>query len=372
MQVTVTAKIKINPDSNQINLIKDTVFAYRRACNFVSVIVFETKNLVQTNLHKIVYKTLREKHSMRSQMAQSVMKTVIAKYKSTRSNKHKFSLINFKKPEYDLVWNRDYSLVKGVFSVNTLEGRIKIPFETKQMEEYFDGSWKFGTAKLVNKYGKFFLHIPMTKEFDDVKEENINEIVGIDFGINFIATAYDLKGKTTFFKGRHIKDKRAHYKRARKSLQQKGTPSARRRLKSIGNRENRWITDVNHSVSKALVTEYSKNTLFVIEDLTGIRNATEKVNKKNKYVYVSWPFYQLRKMIEYKSNLNKSITIAVDPKYTSQECPKCNHIEKKNRDKLNHKFLCKKCGYKSNDDRIGAMNLQRKGMEYISEVTKSV
>ncbi|MGO1713261.1 MAG: RNA-guided endonuclease InsQ/TnpB family protein, partial [Senegalia sp. (in: firmicutes)] len=217
MELTVTAKIKINPDSNQINLIKDTLFAYRRACNFVSEIVFETKNLVQTSLHKIVYKTLREKYTMRSQMAQSVMKTVIAKYKSTKSNKHKFSLINFKKPEYDLVWNRDYSLVKGMFSVNTLEGRIKVPFETKQMEKYFDGSWKFGTAKLINKYGKFFLHIPMTKKIDDVKEENINEIVGIDFGINFIATSYDMEGKTIFFKGRHIKDKRAHYKRVRKS-----------------------------------------------------------------------------------------------------------------------------------------------------------
>ena len=38
---------------------------------------------------------------------------------------------------------------------------------------------------------------------------------------------------------------------------------------------------------------------------------------------------------------------------------------KYNRDKRNHIFICRNCGYKSNDDRIGAMNLYRMGIEYI-------
>ena len=57
-----------------------------------------------------MYYGLRDKYSLKSQMAQSCMKSVIAKYQSAKSNGHKFSLINFKKNEYDLVWNRDYSL----------------------------------------------------------------------------------------------------------------------------------------------------------------------------------------------------------------------------------------------------------------------
>lgn len=97
---------------------------------------------------------------MKSQMAQSVLKTVIARYKSAITNGHDWALVKFAKPEYDLVWNRDYSLVGGLFSVNTLDGRVKVPFETKGMSQYFDGTWSFGTAKLVNKYGKF-LDIPM-------------------------------------------------------------------------------------------------------------------------------------------------------------------------------------------------------------------
>lgn len=129
------------------------------------------------------------------------------------------------------------------------------------------------------------------------------------------------------------------------------------------------MTDVNHCVSKALITKYDKDTLFVIEDLTGIRAATKKVRLKDRYEMVSWSFYQLRTFIEYKAINTGSITIAVDPKYTSQRCPLCGHIEKTNRNKKTHSFCCKGCWYKSNDDRIGAMNLYNKGTEYLYRET---
>ncbi|MCP1123711.1 transposase [Bacillus sp. 3103sda1] len=370
MKMTVTAKIKINPTHDQLLLLKETTFAYKKGCNFVSQIIFQTKKLSQKILHESTYNELRSHFGLRSQMAQSVLKTVIAKYKSAKSNGHKWSLVQFKKTEYDLVWNRDYSLSKDMFSVNTLQGRIKVPFDTKGMEQYFDGSWSFGTAKLVNKYNNWFLYIPMTKEISEVSEHHIKQVVGIDFGINFVATSYDSNGCTTFFNGKQIKHKRAKYKHLRKQLQKKQTSSARKRLKAIGDRENRWMTDVNHSVSKALVSKYGESTLFVIEDLTGIRNATEKVRVRNRYVSVSWSFYQLRQMLEYKALMNGSKVIAVDPRYTSQTCPKCGHTEKANRNKKTHTFCCENCDYTSNDDRIGAMNLQRKGIEYIVEVTK--
>ncbi|TPG82085.1 radical SAM protein [Brevibacillus laterosporus] len=162
---------------------------------------------------------------------------------------------------------------------------------------------------------------------------------------------------------------RAKYKHLRKQLQMRQTASSRRRLKKIGQRENRWMTDVNHTVSKALVEGYGAKTLFVVEDLTGVRNATERVRVKNRYEYVSWAFYQLRQMIEYKALMHQSKVMAVDPRYTSQTCPKCGHTKKANRNKKMHVFCCKACHYTSNDDRIGAMNLQRKGIEYIVEVT---
>ena len=96
-----------------------------------------------------------------------------------------------------------------------------------------------------------------------------------------LATSYD--GETTVFQhGGEVKSKRGKYKRLRQQLQKRGTRSARRRLKTIGDRENRWMTDVNHQASKALVNHYDRDTMFVLEDLTGIRNATEQVRVKDR------------------------------------------------------------------------------------------
>ena len=367
-QMTVTAKIQISVDADNQVLLDKTMSAYSDACNYVSEYIFNTKNLKQFSLNQVLYSTLREQFGLRSQMAQSVFKTVIARYKTILENQKRWIKPSFDKPQYDLVWNRDYSLTQNCFSVNTLDGRIKLPYFAKGMSKYFDHTtYKFGTAKLVNKHGKYFLHIPVSYEVEESNISDICNVVGIDRGINFVVTTYDSKHKSGFVSGRAIKQKRAHYSKLRKELQKRQTPSARRRLKAIGQRENRWMQDVNHCISKALVESNPKHTLFVLEDLTGIRDVTERVKTKDRYVSVSWSFYDLEQKLMYKAKQNQSTVIKVDPRYTSQCCPVCGHIEKSNRNKKIHLFTCKNCGYESNDDRIGAMNLYHMGISYLKE-----
>jgi putative transposase len=367
-QITVTAKIQILATSENKELLNRTMSVYADACNYVSDYVFRTHDLKQFSLNKTLYSILRERFGLKSQMAQSVFKTVIARYKTILENQKKWIKPSFKKPQYDLVWNRDYSLVRNYFSVNTLMGRVKLPYFTKGMSKYFNHDiYKFGTAKLVNKHGKYFLHIPVTYEVEESNISDICNVVGIDRGINFVVATYNSKHKSEFVSGKSIKQKRASYAKLRKELQMRKTPSARRRIKAIGSRENRWMQDVNHCVSKALVEKNPKHTLFVLEDLSSIRNATERVKTKERYVSVSWAFYDLEQKLIYKAKQKQSTVIKVNPAYTSQCCPICGHIEKSNRNKKIHLFTCKNCGYKSNDDRIGAMNLYRMGINFLEE-----
>ena len=367
-QLTVTAKIQVSVTDSHKALLNETMSVYREACNYVSDYIFQTHDLKQFSINKALYSVLRERFGLKSQMTQSVFKTVIAKYKTILENQNKWIKSSFKKPQYDLVWNRDYSLTQNRFSVNTLNGRIKLPYFDNGMEKYFDRTiYKFGTAKLVKKHGKYFLHIPVTCNIEESKISDICNVVGIDRGINFVVATYDSKHKSGFVSGKSIKQKRAKYSKLRKELQMRRTSSARRRLKAIGQRENRWMQDVNHQVSKALVVNNPKNTLFVLEDLTGIRNATERVRTKDRYVSVSWSFFDLEQKLIYKAKQNQSTVIKVDPRYTSQCCPICGHTENANRNKKIHLFTCKHCGYKSNDDRIGAMNLYRMGISYLKD-----
>ena len=367
-QITITAKVQIVATDTDKVLLNKTMSVYCDACNYVSDYVFRTHDLKQFSLNKILYSTLREKFSLKSQMVQSVFKMVIARYKTILENQNEWIKPSFKKPQYDLVWNRDYSLTQNCFSVNTLNGRVKLPYFAEGMSKYFNHSiYKFGTAKLVNKHGKYYLHIPVTYEVEESNISDICNVVGIDRGINFVVATYDSKHKSGFVSGKAIKQKRANYSRLRKELQMRHTPSSRRRLKAIGQRENRWMQDINHQVSKALATGNPKHTLFVLEDLTGIRNVTERVKTKNRYVSVSWSFYDLEQKLIYKAKQNQSSVIKVDPRYTSQCCPACGHTEKSNRNKKIHLFTCKNCGYTSNDDRIGAMNLYRMGINYLAD-----
>ena len=367
MEFTVTAKVRIDVSPEQGKLLDGTMEAYRRACNFAANYVYQTHDLKQHSLNKALYRRLRERFGLKSQMAQSVLKTVIARFKAILESEGEWIKPNFSKPQYDLVWNRDYSLKEGAFSVNTLSGRVKLPYFSAGMEKYFAGGYRFGTAKLVKKHGKYFLHIPMTSDIPEVGPDDICNVVGVDRGINFTVATYDSGHKSGFVSGKEIKQKRAKYKQLRRELQMRRTPSSRRRLKAIGQRENRWMQDVNHQVSKALVESAPKRTLFVLEDLTGIRSATERVRREDRYVSVSWSFYDLGQKIKYKAALNESAVIEVDPRYTSQTCPVCGHTEKANRDRRMHLFGCKRCGYTSNDDRVAAMNLYRKGINYLAD-----
>ena len=367
MQQTITAKLQISVDPSEKQILCDTMKSYSDACNYVSEYIYNTHNLSRYNVQEDTYYHVREVYGLRSQMAVSCVRTVIAKYKTILENQKEWIKPVFRFPQLDLVWNRDYSLnaKNDIFSVNTLNGRIRISFYKNGFEQYFSDNCKFGTAKLVNKHGKFFLHIPVTYEISELNKSEVSNVVGIDRGIRFLATTYDSKGKSVFYDGNIVKQKRAHYKALRKQLQQVGTSSSRRRIKTIGQRENRWMHDVNHCISKALVENNPNGTLFVIEDLSGIRSVTEKVLVKNRYVSISWSYYDLEQKLSYKALKHHQLVEKVNPAYTSQTCPKCGHTERSNRNKKTHIFCCKNCDYKSNDDRIGAMNLHRMGIELL-------
>ena len=367
--ITITTKVRIYPTPEQEESLKKTQKSYINGCNIVSQWVKNNEELSQKKINSALYSTIRENTGLGAQMSQSVIKTVIGTYKTIHSSNKKWSILpEYKKNRVDLVRGRDYSLLKDKrLSIGTIDGRIKVPYTDNPSLPLHDHI--LGTATLVYKHGKWIMHIPITINIEEVSDSDIENVMGIDIGLRFLATSYDSTGKTKFYSGKEVKRKRAHYKQLRSDLQRKNTRSSRRRLNTIGNRENRWMTDVNHQLSKALVESVDKPTLFVLEDLTGIRSATEVVCKKNRYYQVSWAFYQLRSMIEYKSQKDGHKCIAVDPKNTSRACPKCGFTSKKNRNNKKHLFTCQSCNYSSNDDRVGAMNIHNKGIQYRMDTT---
>ncbi|MET7027202.1 transposase [Ligilactobacillus salivarius] len=392
MEQTVNIKVKLNILEPNVGMkFSKTMEQYRLACNYVSEYLFNNNFPLNKNeVQKVIYNTIREKFNLKSQMTISCIRSVIARYKTVKTQMarrpYKYQdqntgewyrevrdltwlhkPISFNRPQVDLQRNRDWSyLSSGQLSINTLDGRVKVDPICRGFNQYLDGTWKFGLAKLLKSSGKWYLHISATKEVTDFDKQAVKHVVGIDRGLRFLVTSYDEQGKTAFFDGQAIMRKRAKYQKLRAILQAKGTKSAKRRLKKLSGRENRWISDVNHCLSKTLVQKYGANTLFVLENLNGVSFERTDLPKALRNQNKSWAFYQLEQFLTYKAHLNNSEVVEVSAKYTSQRCTKCGVIKKDNRNHEKHEYHCDNCGYRSNDDRIGAMNIQLLGTQYIS------
>ena len=394
MENMITAKVRLYPTEEQAKQFQAVTVAYQKLCNVVSQWYFD--NHFKVNRKKFnaeMYHTLRQQMpELNSAMVQSAYRTVEARYKTVktqlRQQPYHYQDVNtgkwyqvyrtlewlrkpvqFKRPQADYVRNINYSFVqKGTkISMNVLGKRIKVAFNGNYLD-FFDPSYKLGTAKLVQLKKHWFLHIPVTIQSDEWIKENNQRVIGIDRGLRQIMTTYDEQGKTKFFNGRKVAYVRRKYYYLRKQLQSKKTKSAKRKLKKLGQKENRWMTDINHQLSKTLVDHYGKNSLFVLEDLTDVSFEKTTSNKEQTRDLHSWTFYQLEQFLTYKAHLNGSQVINVSAQHTSQRCPKCGQIKKENRNHHLHEYRCDACGFRTNDDRIGAMNLQELGKQYISGV----
>ena len=84
------------------------------------------------------------------------------------------------------------------------------------------------------------------------------------------------------------------------------------------------------------------------------RNVSQKAGLNRSIARVSWR--KLLSMLEYKLERYGGRLVFVNPKHTSQTCPKCGHVSPKNRTEQ-AKFKCTQCGYEANADVNAAQNI---------------
>ena len=218
-----------------------------------------------------------------------------------------------------------------------------------------------GTGCIIHRKRKWYFYVPITKEVDAAPSNNV---VGIDRGIKNIYYAYDGSNET-HMDGAVIQQKRRKFLKVRSSLQAKGTKGAKRALKRISGRENRWMADVNHCISKTLANKYA-NSFIVLENLTNISHQDEDKGKDMRRKLSSWSFYDLELKLTYKALYHNSTVIKVSPVNTSITCPCCGNIDKEARHHDKQLYICPICDFAANDDLVGAMNIRARGIELLN------
>lgn len=243
-------------------------------------------------------------------------------------------------------------------SFPTLEKRIGVPvvvapYQEKYLDKLLSNEAKQGSAWLVKCGKDWYIHLSLTVA---VKEKPAGKIMGIDLGLIDLLVA-SVGGQTRFFPGGELACIRRRYANFRWKLQK---AEAHKALVKLDDREHRWITDVNHKISQAVI-EFAKLhgvTKIRLEDLTGIR-WIKKQNKKQRQDHGrslhSWAFYQLRQFIEYKAMLAGIHVEPVNPSLTSLTCSRCGDIHK-SRPKSRW-FKCRRCKQTKHIDVNGADNI---------------
>lgn len=251
-------------------------------------------------------------------------------------------------------------------SLNTLYGRVVAQLELGSFQRrcLYDVTWKIGGAELVRRQSSWYLCVTQSKELPE-PEEPLG-VIGIDLGIVALATSSD----GIMFCGKHIAKVRERYHKRRRRLQAVGTKSAKRRLKQISGRESRFQKDVNHCLSKQLVTKAAnERKALALEELRHIRKrATVQHSQRRRFS--SWAFRQLRHFVTYKAAWAGVLIIMVDPRNTSRTCAVCGHCESRNR-KSQFLFVCLKCGYVAVADINAALNIRERAAVNLPMVARA-
>jgi len=348
----LTVSIKLLADADQKRKLLATAYKFNSACSWASQIAFEKKIFGKRKLQKAIYYELREKFSLPAQFAIRVIARVSESYALDKSIQHQFSRNS--SVEYDqrlLSWKK-----LDAISIATVDdGRLLIPIAFGQYAKLAEKVIR-KSAKLIYRGKQFYLQVAM--EMPEAYALPIEGFVGVDLGITNLATTSDGK----IYSGKQVDTVRERYTKLKAALQPVGTKSSKRHLKKLSGRERRFKRNINHIISKQIVSEAKRHGVGIaLEDLSGITQRTQKtVSKSQRDRCSKWAFYELLNFICYKAAIAGVLVARGDPRNTSRTCSDCGHCEKANRN--GEKFCCKKCGMQMHADKNAAINIQRRAI----------
>ncbi|WP_330257620.1 transposase [Nocardia sp. NBC_00565] len=261
-----------------------------------------------------------------------------------------------------LSWQIDQSTV----SIWTTTGRLRgvgfvcAPWQLKLLTA------RKGESDLVFRDGHFYLHATVDTDTPAplVPADDPAGWLGVDLGIVNLAvtSADDPTNLDARWSGGAVTARRKRNQALRAALQKVGTKSAKRKLKARRRKEARYVTDVNHQLSKSVVAQAQRTGQGIaVEDLSGIRDRVRLAKAQRQQLH-SWAFAQLRDQITYKAQAAGLPVQVVDPRNTSRTCHRCGHCNRANRPSQ-AVFRCRHCRWSGHADHNAAVNIAALGYQ---------
>jgi IS605 OrfB family transposase len=341
----LTIAVKIVTTSEQAEALRETLARCNEVSNWIAATGFAAGVFREFDLHYLCYRAAREKFDIGSVALTKCMTKVAGVFSRSRT-----VAPNFRPLSAHLYTKNMFRIFGDMVSIWTIRGRMKLPIAMGERQRNLLPFAK-GEASLAHRQGKWFLILPCEVEAKPARVPS--DWLGIDMGIVNIAADSD----GTVYSGSEIEARRAHASRRKAGLQRRGTKAAKRRLRKLSGKQRKFQTHTNHCISKALVLAAERTGRGIgLEDLKHIRARVTAMRSQRARLN-NWAFGQLREFITYKAKLAGVPVAIVNPKYTSQQCSCCGHIDKANRpDQAT--FSCVSCGHSDTADLNAARNIR--------------
>lgn len=348
-----------------LDVVKRTIQEFLDVCNYVSAVSFAHGGVSNNvRLHKLTYADVRTRFHLSSQMACNAIRHVASRYAALRAHKQTPAKpVVFERFAMTLQLDYDFSYQAKGISLWTIDGRRKgITFKIGRYFSKYAG-WQLGGGTLYIKRGKVYLAQSVRQAAPE--RAKAGNLLGVDKGVNYIATITD-GSRVRFFGGGHVKQVRRAYTKRRAALQKKKaqhrTRSVEKVLQRLSGREKRFQRNTNHVVSKQIVQFAMANgcTSITTENLEGIRQRANELGKTFRTEINRWSFHQLQTFLAYKAQDAGIEVVTIDPRYTSRACSHCGYCDKANRRR--HTFSCQACGFCLHADLNAARNIRQRGI----------
>ncbi|MEU3165433.1 transposase [Streptosporangium sp. NPDC006930] len=356
-------QVRLFPTPAQEAALADTLRLCNDAANLVSGIAWQTKTFRNYDLRRHTYGQLKDM-GLSAQPAQHVIKKVSDAYTTVKAQVK----AGLRKPlDRPIAFRPDaaqpfddrclsWQVQERTVSIWTTGGRMKgLRFGCSDDQARALAAYRKGESDLIHRDGLWLL--TATCDVPDVDVTEPDAFLGVDLGIANIATTSD----GTRHCGKHLNAVRHRNRELRRRLQAKQTKSAKRLLKRRRRKEARFARDVDHVISKTIVTEAARTGRGIaLEDLQGIRERV-RLRRPQRVTLHSWSFHQLGAFVAYKAARSGVAVMYVDPAYTSQGCSACGHIDRRNRPNQ-ETFSCTSCGFAEHADVNAARNIAARGV----------
>jgi IS605 OrfB family transposase len=269
----------------------------------------------------------------------------------------------------------DFNLSPITISFKTRLGHDKSNNQ-EIIERIIKGEYEMSDSSLQLKDNKIFLLLTFQIQQTKIVLDK-NKVLGVDLGLNVPAylaindskIRCALGSRESFLKVRLgiQKQTRNAQKNAKFCQSGKGRNKKMKALDRFKEKERNFVKNKNHEISKLIVNFAVKNKCGVInlENLSGIG-----ADGKKEFVLRNWSYSELQQFVIYKAKQYGIVVNKINPKYSSQRCSSCGHIDSENRLKQSE-FICTSCGYEDNADYNAAKNISIAHTEsYKSDIEK--